>query len=71
VLGLKVCATTAQQEQESYQQKPRLLGIITTQFFHHGKSWIPKNTPEKQDLDLRSHLTMLIEDFKKDINNSL
>ena len=29
------------------------------------------NTPEKQDLDLKSHLMMLIEDFKKDINNSL
>ena len=29
------------------------------------------NILEKQDLDLKSHLTMLIEDFKKDINNSL
>jgi hypothetical protein len=29
------------------------------------------NTPEKQDLDLKSHLMMLVEDFKKDINNSL
>jgi hypothetical protein len=29
------------------------------------------NTLEKQDLDLKSHLKMLIEDFKKDINNSL
>ena len=29
------------------------------------------NTPEKQDLDLKSHLIILIEDFKKDINNSL
>ena len=28
------------------------------------------NTPEKQDLDLKSYLMMLIEDFK-DINNSL
>ena len=28
-------------------------------------------TPEKQDLDLKSHLMMVIEDFKKDINNSL
>ena len=25
------------------------------------------NTPEKQDLDLKSQLMMLIEDFKKDI----
>jgi hypothetical protein len=29
------------------------------------------NTPEKQDLDLKLHLMMLIGDFKKDINNSL
>ena len=29
------------------------------------------NTPEKQDLDLKSHLMMMIEDFKKDINNSI
>jgi hypothetical protein len=29
------------------------------------------NTPEKQDFDLKSHLMMMIEDFKKDINNSL
>jgi hypothetical protein len=28
-------------------------------------------TPEKQDSDLKSHLKMMIEDFKKDINNSL
>jgi uncharacterized coiled-coil protein SlyX len=28
-------------------------------------------TPEEQDLDLKSLLTMMIEDFKKDINNSL
>jgi hypothetical protein len=28
-------------------------------------------TPEKQDLDLPSLLMMMLEDFKKDINNSL
>jgi hypothetical protein len=28
------------------------------------------NTPEKQDSDLKSHLMMMIEQFKKDINNS-
>jgi hypothetical protein len=28
------------------------------------------NTPEKQDSDLKSRLMMMIEDFKKDINNS-
>jgi hypothetical protein len=26
---------------------------------------------EKQDFDLKSHLMMMIEDLKKDINNSL
>ena len=29
------------------------------------------NTPKKQDSDLKSHLTMTIEDFKKDISNSV
>jgi hypothetical protein len=29
------------------------------------------NTPEKQDLDLKLYLMMLVEDFKKEINNSL
>jgi hypothetical protein len=29
------------------------------------------NTPENQDSYLKSYLMMLIEDFKKDINNSL
>ena len=29
------------------------------------------NTPEKQDSDLKTHLMMMIKDFKKDINNSL
>jgi hypothetical protein len=29
------------------------------------------NTPEKQDLDLKSYIMMLVEDFKKDINNPL
>jgi hypothetical protein len=28
-------------------------------------------SPEKQDLDLKSLFMMMIEDFKKDINNSL
>jgi hypothetical protein len=28
-------------------------------------------TPENQDSYLKSHLMMMIEDFKKDINNSL
>jgi hypothetical protein len=28
------------------------------------------NTPEKQDSDLKSHLMMLVEDIKKDFNNS-
>jgi hypothetical protein len=29
------------------------------------------NIPEKQDSDLKSYLIMLVEDFKKDIHNSL
>jgi hypothetical protein len=29
------------------------------------------NTHEKQDSELNSHLMEMIEDFKKDINNSL
>jgi FtsZ-binding cell division protein ZapB len=29
------------------------------------------NIAEKQDFDLKSHLMMVIEEFKKDINNSL
>ena len=29
------------------------------------------NTTKKQDSDLKSHLMMTIEDFKKDINNSV
>ena len=29
------------------------------------------NTPEKQDSYLKSHLMMMIEDFKKDISNCL
>jgi hypothetical protein len=29
------------------------------------------NTPKKEDLDLKSYITMLVEDFKKGINKSL
>jgi hypothetical protein len=29
------------------------------------------NTPEKKDVDLKSYLMMVVEDFKKGINNSL
>ena len=29
------------------------------------------NTPEKQDSDVKSYLMMLVEDFKKGINNSI
>jgi len=29
------------------------------------------NKPEKQNLDLKSHLIMKMEDFKKDMKNSL
>ena len=33
-----------QQGQEHKQQKPRLLGIIRSQFFHHSDPWIPQHT---------------------------
>jgi hypothetical protein len=29
------------------------------------------NKPEKQDSDLKSYLMMMVEEFKKDMNNSL
>ena len=29
------------------------------------------NTPKKQDSDLKSYLMMVVQDFKKGINNSL
>jgi hypothetical protein len=29
------------------------------------------NTPKKQDMDLKSYLMVVVEDFKKGINNSL
>jgi gas vesicle protein len=29
------------------------------------------DTSEKQDLDLKSHLMIMIEDFKKDVNNAI
>jgi hypothetical protein len=46
------------------------LGIIRTQFSATVSPGYLK-TPEKQDSGLKSHLMMMIEDFKKDINNSL
>ena len=46
--------------------------------WHHQKPSSPTitspgylNTTEKQELDLKSYFMMLIEDFKKDIDNSL
>ena len=35
--------TRDNQEQEHKQQKPMLLGIIRTQFFHHSESWTPQH----------------------------
>jgi hypothetical protein len=46
------------------------VGIIRAQYSYHSESWI-SNTPKKQDLDLKSYLMMLAEDFKKGINKSL
>ena len=46
--------------------------------WHHQNSVLPSqqvlDTPthwKKQDLDLKLYLMILVEDFKKDINNSL
>ena len=39
--------------------------------FHTTESPGYPNMPEKQDSDLNSHLMMMIEDFKKDMNNFL
>ena len=35
------------------------------------KSWIHHHTEKKQDSDIKSHLLMMIKDFKEDMNNSL
>ena len=51
------------------KQKPRLFGIMRTQYSYPSKSWIPHHS--KQESDLKSYLMMIIEDFKKDIHNSL
>jgi hypothetical protein len=53
--------------QKQKKQKPRLLGIIRTKLSHHSKSWI---TPEKQDMDLKSLLMMMMENFKKEIQEN-
>jgi hypothetical protein len=52
------------------QQKPRLLGIIRTNSSTIASPGYP-NTREKQDSDLKSLLMMMMEDIKKDKNNSL
>jgi hypothetical protein len=39
-------------------------------YSQHSKSGYPI-TPEKQDSNLKSYLMVLVEDFEKDINNSL
>ena len=38
------------------------------QFSNHSKPWIPQHT-RKANSDLKSYLMMMMEDFKKDINN--
>jgi hypothetical protein len=51
-------------------KKPRPCGIIRTQFSFHKSLGYP-HTPENQDFDKKSHFIMMIEDFNKDISNSL
>jgi vacuolar-type H+-ATPase subunit E/Vma4 len=41
------------------------------QHSHPQPSPVHPNTPEKQDLDLKAYLKMMVEDIKKDFNNSL
>jgi hypothetical protein len=43
---------------------------IRIQHSHLSHSWIPQHT-KKLDLDLKAYLMMMVEDTKKDINNSL
>jgi hypothetical protein len=59
------------QAQEHKQQKPRLLGIIRTQSSHHIKPWLPPTHQKSKMLIEKSHLMRMIEEFKKDVNNSL
>jgi hypothetical protein len=42
--------------QEFDQQKPKLLGIIRTQFSHHSNSLIPQNTGKaRSGIEITSH----------------
>jgi hypothetical protein len=52
-------------------KKPGLHGIIRTQFSQRSNPWIPQQTRKSRFGFKKSHLMMLVEDFKKDINNSL
>jgi gas vesicle protein len=58
------------QGQEQNQQKPRILGLISTLFLTSESSGYP-NTPKKKYYTLKAHPMMMIEDFKKDKNNPL
>jgi hypothetical protein len=53
---------TNRNQDHSASPEPRTLTTVSPGY---------ANTPEKQDSDLKSHLMMLVEDFKKGINNSL
>jgi hypothetical protein len=58
-------------EKKHKQQKPKLFEIIRTQFSHQMNPGYPI-TPEKQDSDLKAlPMMLMIEDMKKDIDNSL
>jgi ribosome recycling factor len=57
--------------------KRRTLATETKVTWHHQnlvlspQQVLDTTTQEKQDSDLKSHLMMMTEDFRKDINNSL
>jgi hypothetical protein len=57
------CKNLTSRNQENWASSE--LNTLTTM------SPVYPNTPEKQDSDLKSYLMMMVEDFKKGINNSL
>jgi hypothetical protein len=73
--------TTITTNTRDYQMAKRKLKNLANRNQDHSPSSEPStptsaspgcpNTPEKQDSDLKSYLKMMVEDFKKGINNSL
>jgi hypothetical protein len=54
------------QTQESYQQKPRLLGSIRNHFSHHSETWIPQHTGKARfGFKIISHDTSIMRILKR------